>query len=69
MGRPAVGPSDMKLTDKTHFQGRWMNRTEAWVKQTEMPAEVIRYIVERCKQQNAPEDVQQFFKQKVFKKP
>ena len=69
MGRPAVAPSDMKLIDKTHFQGRWMNRTEAWVKQTEMPEEVIRYIVERCKQQNTPEDVQQFLKQKVFKKP
>ena len=66
MGRPAVNPSDMMLTDKTHFRGRWKNCTEAWVKQPTMPEEVVRFIVERCKLQETPADVQQYIKQNLF---
>ena len=67
MGRPAVRPSDMVLTDKTHFRGRWKNRSDSWVKQPQMPEKVVRYIVERCKTKETPSDVQQLIKQSMFK--
>ena len=64
MGRPA---SELKLTDKTHFRGRWMNRNDSWVKHPQMPDRVVRYIVERCKLKETPTDVQQLIKQSMFK--
>ena len=67
MGRPAVRPSDMVLTDKTHFRGRWKNRSDSWVKQPNMPEKVVRYIVERCKLKDTPADIQQSIKQNIFK--
>ena len=67
MGRPAVRPSDMVLTDKTHFRGRWKNRSDSWVKQPQMPEKVVRYIVERCKLKKTPADVSQGIKQTMFK--
>lgn len=67
MGRPAVRPSDMVLTDKTHFRGRWKNSTESWVKQTNMPEKVVRYIVDYCKLKDTPADIQQSIKQNIFK--
>ena len=67
MGRPAVRPSDMVLTDKTHFRGRWKNRTDSWVKHPQMPDKVVRYIVDRCKTKETPSDVQQLIKQSMFK--
>ena len=67
MGRPAVRPSDMVLTDKTHFRGRWKNRSDSWVKHPQMPEKVVRYIVDRCKTKETPSDVQQLIKQSMFK--
>lgn len=67
MGRPAVRPSDMVLTDKTHFRGRWKNRSDSWVKHPQMPDKVVRYIVDRCKTKETPSDVQQLIKQSMFK--
>ena len=67
MGRPAVRPSDMVLTDKTHFRGRWKNRSDSWVKQPNMPEKVIRYIVDYCKLKKTPADVSQGIKQTMFK--
>lgn len=64
MGRPA---SELKMTDKTHFRGRWKNRNDSWVKQPNMPEKVVRYIVERCKTKETPSDVQQLIKQSMFK--
>ena len=64
MGRPA---SELKLTDKTHFRGRWKNRNDVWVKQPSMPDVVVKYIVERCKLKETPKDVQQYIKQSMFK--
>ena len=69
MGRPALKPSDMMLTDETHFHGRWMNCTEGWVKIPDMPEEVIRYIVERCRLTNTPADVEQYIKQNLIELP
>ena len=64
MGRSA---SPLTLTDKTHFRGRWKNRSDSWVKQPNMPEKVVRYIVERCKLKDTPADVQQLIKQSMFK--
>lgn len=64
MGRPA---SELKMTDKTHFRGRWKNRSDSWVKQPQMPEKVVRYIVDRCKTKETPSDVQQLIKQSMFK--
>ena len=67
MGRPAVRPSDMVLTDKTHFRGRWKNRSDSWVKQPNMPEKVVRYIVDYCKLKDTPADISQSIKQNIFK--
>ena len=64
MGRPA---SELKMTDKTHFRGRWKNRSDSWVKQPNMPEKVVRYIVERCKLKDTPADISQSIKQNIFK--
>jgi len=64
MGRPA---SELVLTDKTHFRGRWKTRNDLWVKHPQMPDKVVRYIVERCKLKETPSDVQQLIKQSMFK--
>ena len=64
MGRSA---SPLTLTDKTHFRGRWKNRSDSWVKQPQMPEKVVRYIVERCKLKDTPADISQSIKQNIFK--
>jgi len=64
MGRPA---SELVLTDKTHFRGRWKTRTDMWVKHPSMPDKVVRYIVDCCKMKQTPSDVQQLIKQSMFK--
>lgn len=64
MGRPA---SPLTMTDKTHFRGRWKNRNDAWVKQTQMPEAVVRYIVDYCKLKDTPADVTQSIKQTMFR--
>ena len=64
MGRPA---SELVLTDKTHFRGRWKTRNDLWVKHPSMPDKVVRYIVDCCKMKEAPTDVQQLIKQSMFK--
>ena len=64
MGRPA---STLTLTDKTHFRGRWKNRSDSWVKQPNMPEKVVRYIVDYCKLKKTPADIQQSIKQNIFK--
>ena len=64
MGRPA---SELVLTDKTHFRGRWKTRNDLWVKHPSMPDKVVRYIVDCCKMKETPTEVQQLIKQSMFK--
>ena len=66
MGRPALKDA-VVLTDKTHYRGRWKNRSDLWVKHPSMPDKVVRYIVDRCKTKETPSDVQQLIKQSMFK--
>ena len=65
MGRPVVKPEEMKMIDKTHFRGRWKNRTEAW-KKVALPEKTVRFIVDCCKSKNTPADIQQQIKQYMF---
>lgn len=65
MGRPALKAEDMKMTDKTHFHCRWMNRIEGW-KKTQMSDKAARYIVESCKQKEMPADIQKQLKELLF---
>ena len=64
MGRPA---SELVLTDKTHFRGRWKTRNDLWVKHPSMPDKVVRYIVDCCKMKETPTEVQQLIKQSMFR--
>ncbi|MBO7592426.1 MAG: hypothetical protein J6T00_03520, partial [Bacteroidaceae bacterium] len=66
MGRPALKDA-VVLTDKTHYRGRWKNRSDLWVKHPSMPDKVVRYIVECCKMKDTPSDMQQLIKQNMFK--
>ena len=66
MGRPAIKDAVI-LTDKTHYRGRWKNRSDLWVKHSSMSDKIIRYIVERCKMNDTPADVQQLIKHDIFK--
>ena len=52
MGRPAL-KNAVVLTDKTHYRGRWKNRSDSWV--------------DCCKMKKTPSDVQQLIKQNMFK--
>ena len=65
MGRPATNDG-VVFIDKIHFKGRWKKRTENW-KKTDLPVQVVEYIVERCKLQNIPEDLQQLIKSNCFR--
>lgn len=66
MGRPIVKPEEMQMIDKTHFRGRWKNRTEAWKKLPALPKNVVDYIVNCCKDQNIPDDINKAMKQQMF---
>ena len=66
MGRPALKDAVI-LTDKTHYRGRWKNRSDSWVKQPNIPEKVVRYIVDYCKLKDTPADIQQSIKQNIFK--
>lgn len=54
------------LTDKNTYMGTWKKRHDIW-KKTEMPVEVVKYIVEKCKLMNTPDDIQQQLKSICFK--
>lgn len=65
MGRKPLKDA-LILIDKNTYKGRWKNRNDIWVK-TDLPDRVVKYIVERCKVQNTPEDLQQQIKSTCFK--
>ena len=66
MGRPALKDAVI-LTDKTHYRGRWKNRSDSWVKHPQISDKVVRYILERCKTKDTPADIQGLIKQDFFK--
>lgn len=46
------------MIDKTHFEGQWQNRHDKWRKVTNMPATLADYIVDKCKRQYDPKNIQ-----------
>lgn len=64
MGREKI-KDGMKLTDKNTAIGTWMNRHDVWKKKV-LPDKVVKYIVNCCKFREAPADIQQLIKQKMF---
>lgn len=53
--------------DKTTTKCTWNTRHDIWKKQTNMPKELVQFIVDCCKTKETPEDIQQLIKQYIFK--
>ena len=53
--------------DKTTTKSTWNTRHDIWKKQTNMPKELVQFIVDCCKTKETPEDMQQLIKQYIFK--
>ena len=54
------------LTDKNTYKGTWKNRHDIW-KKISVPEKVRKYIVDCCKMQETPSDIEQSIKQTMFK--
>lgn len=54
------------MVDKTTFKGRWNNRHDVWRKRTGVPAQLVNYIVKRCREKNDPVDIQRMARQHLF---
>ncbi len=67
MGRK---PSSLSLSkDGKHFYGQWSNRHDVWVRRTDIPKELIDYIIYRCKANQPPSPrIQSQIKQSFFTK-
>ena len=66
MGRTAI-KDGVVLTDKTHYKGRWKNRSDLWAKHPQISDMVVSYILERCKTKDTPADIQGLIKHDFFK--
>ena len=53
------------LTDKNTYKGTWKKRHDVW-KKVSLPDKLVKYIVECCKMKDAPSDIQQLIKDKIF---
>lgn len=66
MGREKIKDA-MIMIDKNTFKGVWENkRFDIW-KKVKMPEKLRKYLIDCCKTQNPPADVQQMMKQNIFK--
>lgn len=67
MGRK---PSSLSLSqDGNHFYGQWHNRHDAWVRRTDIPKELIDYVIYCCKATQKPSPkIQSEIKQAFFAK-
>lgn len=57
------------MLDKTHFEGQWHNRHDKWRKVTNMPAELVDYVVLKCKRMNDPKNIQELTKEYILSTP
>ena len=57
------------MLDKTHFEGQWRNRHDKWRKVTNMPVELVDYIVDKCKRRNDPKNIQSLTKKYILTTP
>ena len=65
MGRPAIKDAVI-LTDKSTYMGTWYNRHDIW-KKVVLPDKVVKHIVDCCKMQETPPEIQKLIKQNIFK--
>lgn len=67
MGRePYKG--NFEWVDKTHFKGQWKNRHDVWKKSLNMPEKLTKFIVDKCKANQAPgAEMQKLIGQYMFK--
>ena len=65
MGRPAIKDAVI-LTDKSTYMGTWYNRHDIW-KKVVLPDKVVKHIVNCCKMQETPPEIQKLIKQSMFK--
>ena len=54
---------------KTHFEGQCRNRHDKWRKVTNMPVELVDYIVDKCKRRNDPKNIQSLTKKYILTTP
>jgi len=57
------------MLDNTHFEGQWRNRHDKWRKVTDMPAELVDYVVDKCKRKNDPKNIQSLTKKYILTTP
>ena len=65
MGREKIKDAIVWI-DKTTTKGTWMKRHDIW-KKTDLPDETVKYILERCKILEIPQNVEQQIKSTCFK--
>ncbi len=66
MGRKATNDG-MKLTDKTTFKGRYQNHLDVW-KRAHLSKKTVKYIVDCCKKDTIPTNVEQDVLKEMFSK-
>lgn len=68
MGRKGNDKSVIVI-DKDHFHSWWFNRHDHWQRATNLPPQLVNYIVDKCKAAQAPtEDMQSLMKKYIFNK-
>jgi len=65
MGREKIKDA-LTWIDKTTIEGVWQTRHDIWKKKN-LPAKVVKYLVDCCKSKSVPADVEQVIKQNMFK--
>ena len=65
MGREAIKDA-IVWVDKNTMKGTWKKRHDIW-KKTDLPDETVKYILERCKILEIPQNVEQQIKSTCFK--
>ena len=65
MGREAIKDA-IVWVDKNTMKGTWKKRHDIW-KKTDLPDETVKYILERCKTLETPQNVEQQIKSTCFK--
>ena len=66
MGRKATNDG-IKLIDKNTFKGRWQDHYDIW-KRANLSDKAIRYIVDYCKAQNIPTNIEEDILKEMFSK-
>ena len=66
MGREATSDG-LVLVDQNTFKGKWKTLHQVWKKQSDMPKEVVDFIMDKCRTLNASDELQRKMKASLFK--